>query len=72
MGGGCGLVAAHPNLEALDLRTAMLVLARGVLHRSIRSPDPARHWFVLWPVIPEPVLYFRFDRSAFELQACAA
>ncbi len=72
MGGGSGIFAAHPNLEALDLRTAMLLLARGVLHQSARSADPARHWFVLWPSIPAPALYFRFDQASFELEARAA
>jgi hypothetical protein len=49
------ICAAYPDLDTLDVLTAMLLLARGVRHRSTNPRDPARHWFVLWPSIPTPL-----------------
>jgi hypothetical protein len=65
------IFAAYPCLESLDVRTAMLLLARGVMYRSKRPRELARRWFVLWPSIPAPLLYAR-PAHAFEIAACAA
>jgi hypothetical protein len=65
------LVVEYPELESLDVRTAMRLLARGVMHRSISPEDSARHWFLLWPSIPAPVRCASPNR-AFAVEACAA
>jgi len=69
MGGGSGLSAAHPVLEALEHRTALTMLARGVLRR--KSHIASRQWMLVWPGIPDPVLYVS-PCASIEHDACAA
>ncbi len=70
MGVGSGLSAAHPVLEAFDHRAALTVLARGVLRRA--SGSGARHWLLVWPGIPEPVLFINARCHAVEDESYAA
>ena len=70
MGGGSGLNAAHPVLEAFDHRAALTVLARGVARRT--SVTGARHWLCFWPAIPEPAFYIAAHFVPDELEAWAA
>jgi hypothetical protein len=67
-----GIVAAHPVLDAFDHRAALAAVARAALRRSSASMVRSRHWFVVWPSIPEPVLYLVACRAPLTPAACAA